>query len=59
MPDELHKLAECMNDSHYKNVTSAPLSHQKPAPLSHQKTPPEVTEVVVERSRNQNGGGDE
>jgi len=30
MPEELHKLAECMNESHYKNynVISTPLNHQ-------------------------------
>ncbi len=69
----MHKLAECMNKSHYKTVASAPLSHQNHATATAQKITDvfversrnEVpvmrkrTEVVVERSRNQNGGGDE
>ncbi len=53
MPDELHTLAKCMNETHYSNVAFD----------SVQAT----DAVVVERSRNQNGdalslskgGGDE
>ena len=29
MPEELHKLAECKNESHYKNRASASLSYRK------------------------------
>lgn len=48
MPDKLHKLAECMNDSHYRNVA-----------FGSAQTTDEATKVVVERSQNQNGGGNE
>jgi putative endonuclease len=51
MPEKLHKLSECMNESHYRGFDSA----QPPIETKNQA----MTEVVVERSRNQNGGGDD
>ena len=47
MPEKLHKLAECMNESHCEGFDSA----QPPVGVT--------VEVTVERSRNHNGGDDE
>ncbi len=47
MPEKLHKLAECMNESHCEGFDSA----QPPVGVT--------VEVTVERSRNHNGGSDE
>ena len=38
MPEKIHKLAECLNETHYKNVSSTPLRHRKTmTPLRHRK----------------------
>jgi len=53
IPDKLHKLAECINNSHHRNVG---LDSAQTKDETKGKT---ITKVVVERSRNQNGGDDE